>query len=128
MTENALRIIGKAMSALGLDYGFVTYRKKPVRYPYFVGEYNEVESMNEDGLQEISFMLTGFARGEGAWQALESAKRSIQNYFTRGGTGVSLRGRLGCRGDVCQRLSGSQRGCGTEKHPDQSINQRMECE
>lgn len=85
MTENALRIIGKAMSALGLDYGFVTYRKKPVRYPYFVGEYNEVESMNEDGLQEISFMLTGFARGEGAWQALESAKRSIQNYFTRGG-------------------------------------------
>lgn len=84
MTENALSIIGKAMSALGLDYGFITY-KKPVRNLYFVGEYTEVESMTEDGLQETSFMLTGFARGEGAWQALESAKKSVQNYFTREG-------------------------------------------
>lgn len=86
MTDFALKTIKNAMSAIGLEYGFMRYNKTPVVYPYFVGEYSETEGFTEDGLQESTFMLTGFSRGEGAWLALENAKKSIANYFTREGT------------------------------------------
>lgn len=85
MTDLMLKSVKAAMKALNLNYGFVTYDKKPIVYPYFVGEYTETESTTEDGLQEATFMLTGFARGSGAWEVLETAKQSIENYFTRGG-------------------------------------------
>lgn len=83
MTSNVLRIISDSMSALNLEYDFVTYRKKPIVYPYFVGSYTESEAMNEDGMQECSFRLTGFTRGE--WQTLEEAKAKIETYFGRVG-------------------------------------------
>ena len=85
MTDLPLKSIKTAMSALGLNYGFVTYERKPIVYPYFVGEYTETEGFTEDGLQEATFMLTGFNRGQSAWLALENAKKTIENYFTREG-------------------------------------------
>ena len=39
MTEHALKIISDDMSALGVNYEFMTYDTKPIQYPYFVGEY-----------------------------------------------------------------------------------------
>lgn len=85
MTDLTLKSIKNAMSALNLNYGFITYDTKPIVYPYFVGEYTETEGFTEDGLQEATFMLTGFSRGSGAWLTLENAKQSIENYFTREG-------------------------------------------
>lgn len=85
MTSHGLKTIKNAMAALNLEYGFVTYGKSPISYPYFVGEYTEVESVNEDGLQETMFMLTGFARGSDGWTKLEQAKAAIAKYFTREG-------------------------------------------
>ncbi len=83
MTEAGLKIISDAMEALGLNYGFCEYivgdGENP--YPYFVGEYEEIEPLNEDGMQETLFMLTGFSRGE--WLALENAKAEIRNYFNK---------------------------------------------
>ena len=79
MTKETLKIIKDAMKELGLAYGFGEYSNKPVVYPYFVGEYTETESVTEDGLQESTFLLTGYARG--SWLALEDAKESIKNHF-----------------------------------------------
>lgn len=88
MTEAGLKVISDAMYALGLNYGFAEYRVKrgeEVTYPYFVGEYEEYEPLNEDGMQETAFMLTGFARaeegGKGPWLELEQAKTKIKKYF-----------------------------------------------
>lgn len=86
MTDLALKSIKTAMSAMNLNYGFITYESKPIVYPYFVGEYTETEGFTEDGLQESTFMLTGFSRGQGAWSALETAKQTIENYFGSQGT------------------------------------------
>ena len=72
------------MNALGIEYGFMEYSgdaKGRVVYPYFVGEYSESESFTEDGLQESTFMLTGFSRG--SWAELEEAKERIENQFNR---------------------------------------------
>ena len=81
MTRNALKIINKAMKTLGLEYGFVRYDKKPVVYPYWVGEYQETAPTDESGHSTSSFLLTGFHRGQ--WADLEQQKESIANYFNK---------------------------------------------
>lgn len=81
MSKQALKFVSDGMEAIGLEYDFETFKKKPIVYPYFVGQYTEQEPRTEDGLQESTFMLTGFHRGE--WLALEDAKEKIENYFNR---------------------------------------------
>ena len=80
------------MEELKINYEFLEYTSPP-EYPYFTGEYQEVPSGNEDGEQETTFILTGFARGEGAKLALEEAKKKIKTYYPRvGGRLVSADG------------------------------------
>ena len=89
MSKEVLQIIRKAMNSLGLQYGFGEYGgnvEGQIVYPYFVGEYMETESTTEDGLQETTFILTGFSRE--SWETLEEAKEKIEKYF-------SLSGRVG---------------------------------
>mgnify|MGYP001099105784 FL=1 len=81
MSKQALKIVSDAMAAMGLEYEFGEDTKKPVRYPYFVGEYTETESLTEDGLQESTVLLTGFSRD--SWLTLEDAKVKIERYFNR---------------------------------------------
>ena len=81
MTRNALKIIKKAMDSLGLEYGFARYTKRPVVYPYWVGEYQETAPDSESGHSTSSFLLTGFHRG--AWDDLETQKERIANYFNK---------------------------------------------
>lgn len=85
MNEFILGDVSKSMSEMGLEYGFMSYRKNKIVYPYFVGEYSEVDGDTEDGMQESTFMLTGFSRGSGGLLALEQAKEKIKKYFTRQG-------------------------------------------
>ena len=89
MTKESLQLIRKAMNSLGLQYVFGEYKgnaEGQIVYPYFVGEYMETESTTEDGLQESTFILTGFSRD--SWEALEEAKEKIEKHF-------SLSGRVG---------------------------------
>lgn len=82
MTIEGMNIISEGMDALGLLYAFGEYRVKDdeeIPATYFVGEYQEIEPLNEDGMQETSFMITGFSRE--SWYALERAKESINKYF-----------------------------------------------
>ena len=83
MSKKALKVVSDGMEAMKLEYGFGVYAKNPVVYPYFVGEYTETEAMNEDGLQESTFLLTGFHRG--TWLELEDAKEKIENYYSQVG-------------------------------------------
>lgn len=80
MTSEPLKLISDGMAALGLNYAFMMWEGE-IKYPYFVGEYQEVPPTTEDGLQEADFILTGFTRG--SWLELETAKEKIENYFNR---------------------------------------------
>lgn len=82
MSKASLKIIKDSMKALGLNYSFMEWNGEP-KYPYFVGEYQETPSLNEDGLQESTFLLTGFSRE--TWMALENAKEKIESYFNKVG-------------------------------------------
>ena len=92
MSKQVLKIVSDAMESMGIEYDFVTYKKHPVVYPYFVGQYTETEPVTEDGLQETTFMLTGFTRD--SWLTLENAKEKIENYFNQvsGKTAITDRG------------------------------------
>lgn len=82
MSKDVLKIISDSMLDMGLAYEFMEWGEKTV-YPYFTGEYQESESMNEDGMQETSFILTGHSRGQGSWLLLEEAKEKIKKYFPK---------------------------------------------
>ena len=81
MSKNLLKVVSDGMAELGIEYDFGEYTKEPIVYPYFVGEYTETEPTTEDGLQETTFMLSGFSRG--TWLTLENAKAKIENYFNK---------------------------------------------
>lgn len=78
MSKAVLNAVKHAMAAVGLNYEYQEWTSDPV-YPYFTGEYQEFESLNEDGMQETSFILTGFTRG--SYSDLETAREKIEKKF-----------------------------------------------
>lgn len=81
-----MKIISDAMESLGLSYSFMRYdvaEGEEAPETYFVGEYQESPPMDESGLQETVFLITGFTRGP--WLALENAKEEISAYFNKVG-------------------------------------------
>ncbi len=81
MSIEALEIISDTMKEIGLPYAFKEYKARSGKPPktYFVGEYQEIEPVNEDGEQDDIFIITGFSREE--WLVLEEAKKKIKEVF-----------------------------------------------
>ena len=75
MTQESLAYINTALTNAHINYEFMEWTSDLV-YPYFVGEYSEPEPMNEDGMQESTFMITGTT--DGTWLSLEEAKAIIE--------------------------------------------------
>ena len=82
MSIEALKFISDSLKNLGVNYEFGEWSSDIV-YPYFVGEYQESPPMNEDGMQESTFLLNGFSRG--SWLQLEQEKEKIENHFNKVG-------------------------------------------
>ena len=86
MSKAVLKTIKDSMKEIGINYQFKKWKGHP-EYPYFVGSYQEVPNPLEDGMQETSFILTGFARSDGNVDGvlqLEEVKETIKNYFNTG--------------------------------------------
>ena len=73
-----INYISKMMIQHKLPYAYMEWKDKP-RYPYIIGEYNEIENPNEDGLTEATFMLT--ITGKDTWLELEKIKNKIKEIF-----------------------------------------------
>lgn len=80
MSEDALGYIAEELEKIGIPYSFMAWESYPVPNPYFIGEYVETSPVNEDGLMETSFILTGTTRGD--WLTLERAKNKIMQRFS----------------------------------------------
>ena len=78
MTDESLAFIDNALTGAGINYEFGEYTSE-LQYPYFVGEYTETDVENEDGMQESTFILSGFSRD--SWLTLEKAKQTIRALF-----------------------------------------------
>ncbi len=78
MSVNVLNAVSELMTAAGLSYEFGEWASDIV-YPYWTGEYQESEPLNEDGMQESTFILTGWTRGD--YIDLEAEKEKIKELF-----------------------------------------------
>lgn len=93
MTEYVLKLINDLLTQGGIHYEFGEWNSDLI-YPYFVGEYTEIEPYSEDGLHEADFMLNGFSNG--TWAELEAAKAIIEGLFSNcttileNGSGVDI--------------------------------------
>lgn len=99
MTESGLNFIREMMDGLSIPYDFMEWKARPPEEPiperYFVGEPNELTMMTleEDGMQESTFILRGFTRGR--WDVLlkdaERIKKNLpQTAILPDGTGIAV--------------------------------------
>ena len=69
MTTETLSYINSVLTdELEIPYAFMEWQDDPPE-AYFVGEYSEGDTPEEDGCQEITFIIDGFTRG--SWFSLE---------------------------------------------------------
>ena len=73
-----LKFIKEQMSALNIPYEFMEWTSA-LSYPYVVGEYTETPTLDEDGKEESTMILTATTRGE--WLELEEIKEKIKKHF-----------------------------------------------
>lgn len=82
MTIEGLGFLTKCFEEMGIPYEFMEWTQE-LSFPYFVGEYSEIESLNEDGLEEGTFILTGTTTGK--YMELETVKETVKDYFGKEG-------------------------------------------
>lgn len=73
----ALKVINDMLCQI-IPYEFMRFTA-PVEGEYWVGEYTETPSINEDGYEECTLLLTGTTRG--SWLDLEQSKEKIKHLF-----------------------------------------------
>lgn len=78
MTIEALQYINDCMESLSIPYEFMQWTKD-LSFPYFIGEYTEVEPLDECGMEQGTLMLTGTTNNN--YLSLESIKEKLKEYF-----------------------------------------------
>lgn len=73
-----LKFINEQMDIIAVPYEFGEWTSEVI-YPYTVGEITEEPTMNEDGSEESTMILTTFHRGK--YIALEELKEKIKKHF-----------------------------------------------
>lgn len=83
MTNEGLKYMNSLFESLDIPYEFGQWNSPNVPDTYWVGEYLEIEAMNEDGMEESNFILTGTTNQR--FIDLESVKQTIKEYITNEG-------------------------------------------
>jgi hypothetical protein len=82
MTIEGLSFVNSCIEKLNIPYQFMEWKSK-IPDTYFVGEYTELETMDESGREESSFILTGTTNRN--YMELESVRGKLKEYFTNEG-------------------------------------------
>lgn len=82
MTVEALKYVNDCLESLSIPYEFMQWTK-PLSFPYFVGEYTEIEPMNEEEMEQGTLILTGTTNKN--YLALESIKEKLKQFFPSDG-------------------------------------------
>lgn len=82
MTTEALAYINESLESLDIPYEFMGWTKD-LLFPYFTGEYTEIESLNEDGMEQGTMLLTGTTKN--GYLELEEIRNKIKDFFPKEG-------------------------------------------
>lgn len=78
MTTEALAFIDDELNKIGINYEFAMW-KTSIPKTFWIGEFIGIGTVNEDGMDESSFILTGTTSGD--WLDLIDDDEKIQNLF-----------------------------------------------
>lgn len=81
-----MKFVNSCLEELKIPFEFMEWTDPEIPETYWVTEYTEVESMNEDGMEETSFILTGTTKSK--YFELEKVKESVKDKFWNGLTAV----------------------------------------
>lgn len=80
MQKETMKFISDALASAGIPYEYEEFNSSIESLNrYWVGEYTEAEPMTEDGLEEGTFILTGYAKED--ISILENDKNTIKQIF-----------------------------------------------
>lgn len=80
MQKETLKFISDALASAGIPYEYEEYNSSiDALNRYWVGEYSETGPLTEDGLEESTFILTGYAKED--MLILENDKQTIKQLF-----------------------------------------------
>ncbi len=80
MQKETLKLISDTLTSAGIPYEYDTFNSSiEALNRYWVGEYSETEPLTESGLEESTFILTGYAKED--MLVLENDKHTIRNLF-----------------------------------------------
>lgn len=82
MTTEALGYISDCLESLSIPYEFMVWTQG-LSFPYAVGEYTEIESINEDGCETGTFLLT--VTTDKSFLILEEIKAKVKDFFPADG-------------------------------------------
>lgn len=83
MTKEALNYISSFLRDIGMEYDFKQWNDSEVPETYWIGDYLEIDTSNEYGLEECTFMVTGTTNRE--FLELERVKEKIKNAVSNEG-------------------------------------------
>lgn len=80
MQKETAKFISDALASVGIPYEFEEFNSSIESLNrYWVGDYSETEPLSEDGLEEATFILTGYAKED--MLILENDKQTIKQLF-----------------------------------------------
>ena len=77
--KKVLKIINNELNTMNIPYTFDGWDKE-LELPQFIGEISETPTLNEDGLSEYTFILTGYAIKNEVGYLFEVAERLKERY------------------------------------------------
>ena len=79
MTEDIKTYINESLTNAGLNYAFMQW-EDDIKYPYWIGDGEEVEVDNEASYHEYNFRLTGTTRK--TYKELDKERETIEKLFS----------------------------------------------
>lgn len=85
--EDVIQWIASQLESAGVPYEFEEWTDV-IKYPYFVGDYDESPGAYEDGVSDSFFRITGFTRH--TWAELYAVDKKLKQMFplTTGKTAI----------------------------------------
>ena len=77
--KKVLKIINDELNTMNIPYTFDGWDNE-IELPQFIGEISEVPTLDEDGLSEYTFILTGYAMKNDNDYLFDVAERLKQRY------------------------------------------------
>ena len=77
--KKVLKLINDELNTMNIPYTFDEWDKE-IELPQFIGEISETPTLNEDGLSEYTFILTGYAVKNEIDYLFDVAERLKQKY------------------------------------------------